>query len=183
MKRGINSHSRLNRSVMISKLWPCCLVVLWVAVLLPWPGFAAKPKLVLGKCVVSSKCASDSIQAGCADLYCRALKAGCKGNYSSGTCKDIKDLHDAASCSLFAKSDCGNSLPRIFAIGGLLVVIDGELFVSVDSEDDSFDIISALEAAAVAAALVPELCLERCQRTLGQRSCADACEEICAPLK
>ena len=93
---------------------------------------SAKPKLGPGgTCIVSTKC-TNSIDATCAQLYCKALSKGCNGNYDSGDCKDIKELHDIGMCSL-AKNECGSTLPTIIKVGGFSIeVIDDERFVIVD---------------------------------------------------
>ncbi len=89
------------------------LFIVVVSVLLAPPGLSAKPKLdKFGKCVIPSKCTTNSIDATCAKLYCKALAAKCDGEYSSGECHDIKELHDKGNCSL-ARSGCGDTLPKI----------------------------------------------------------------------
>jgi hypothetical protein len=61
------------------------------------------------KCPIPKGCRGNTIDATCAVIACKAK--GCDG-YGSGTCKDLKDLHDAGQCSL-ASDGCGSTLPRI----------------------------------------------------------------------
>ncbi len=60
---------------------------------------------------IPSKCANNSIDSTCSQLACRARKEGCAGDYSSGECKDIADLHEISMCE-FARDGCGKSLPK-----------------------------------------------------------------------
>jgi len=52
-------------------------------------------------------CSSNTIDAACSKMECRAK--GCKGDFSSGDCKTLGDLHEA-SCEL-ASDKCGKDLP------------------------------------------------------------------------
>lgn len=63
-----------------------------------------------GSCKPNAACIN-SIDATCAKLACRAKDADCSGDYTSGECKDIKDLHDAGGCE-FASEKCGRKLPN-----------------------------------------------------------------------
>jgi hypothetical protein len=62
-------------------------------------------------CKVPAKCTKNTIDSTCAKLACKADKKDCDGDYSSGDCKDIKDLHEAGMCEL-AKDGCGDTLPK-----------------------------------------------------------------------
>lgn len=181
MSRERHSWFSIGNRAGVGKLWLGCLITVWAAVLIPSPGFA-KPKLdIFGNCVLPSKCTSNSIDATCAKLYCRGLKEKCDGDYSSGKCKDIKDLHTAGNCSL-AKSGCGDTLPRILTIGSLQVDIsDGEVFVVTDPENDAVDFSEIFDAAAASVALLdPKTCLDKCLSRVS-KECAAACRAICAP--
>lgn len=65
-------------------------------------------------CPVPQECKSNSIDAHCSIISCVAKVRGCTGDrYKSGDCKDLKDVHDAASCGTIASSNCGQSLPAV----------------------------------------------------------------------
>lgn len=85
-----------------------------------------------GICIVDKSC-RDSISATCAQLHCRAQSEKCNGDYSSGACKDIKDLHDAGTCSVVTK-DCGSDLPSILDLPGLLDALtdDDSAVIAID---------------------------------------------------
>ena len=61
------------------------------------------------ECPVPKGCTSNTIDADCAIMACKAK--GCNSDYSSGACKDLKELHEI-SC-FGAKKDCGRDLPRL----------------------------------------------------------------------
>ena len=64
----------------------------------------------MGNCDLKG-CTDNSIDSGCATLACQARDAACAGNYRSGKCKDLKELHRDAMCEL-AKPGCGDTLPN-----------------------------------------------------------------------
>lgn len=66
-----------------------------------------------GICISDKSCAYTSPTATCAKLYCQALGAQCKGDYSSGTCKQIKEIYDAANCDFVRPACGGGGLPII----------------------------------------------------------------------
>lgn len=114
------------------RTWLLCVTLILLGALAPSPSWA-KPKLGSnGECLVPVGC-DNSIDATCTQLYCRALKASCQGDFSSGECKDIKDLHAAGHCSLLADSDCGSSLPRGLPRNDLETSSGGDV-VAVDPE-------------------------------------------------
>ncbi|MEX0406778.1 hypothetical protein ABGN05_13995 [Aquibium sp. LZ166] len=61
-----------------------------------------------GTCKPAAGCIN-SIDATCSKIACAAKE--CDGNYDSGRCKDLKELHEAGQCG-FAKKKCGRDLPR-----------------------------------------------------------------------
>jgi hypothetical protein len=74
-------------------------------------GVAEKPKGGAGGGCDLEGCEGNSLDADCKKISCLADDAGCSGNYGSGRCHDLKELHDAALCEL-AKGGCGDTLPR-----------------------------------------------------------------------
>lgn len=60
-------------------------------------------------CPVPEGCQIPSTSAHCAVIACKAK--ACKGDYSSGDCKDLKELHEIACIGVPKK--CGGTLPRV----------------------------------------------------------------------
>lgn len=125
--------------------WIVCLSS--IAIIAVAPSGWAKPKLENGSCKIPVGCTGNTVNATCAKIYCRALRAKCKGDYSSGDCKDIKDLHKEGKCSA-ARKGCGETLPRILTLGDLEISLDGEVFVAVDPRDEETDFDSMFDAVA-----------------------------------
>jgi hypothetical protein len=102
---------------------------------------AAPPEIdpITGFCKVSTRC-RHGVNPACAQLYCRALRAGCgtKLSYLSGECKDIKDLWEAENCSTFAWGDCGKWLPNGLPVAGFLFEV-GESSVAVSVDPKTID--------------------------------------------
>jgi hypothetical protein len=185
MNLRTNSWFSTGIRAVVGKLLLGCLVTVLIAVLFPSHGFAKPKKPYVdenNECVMLTKCTFSGTNSTCAKLYCRALRAKCKGVYTSGKCKTIKDEHEDNFCSTAGNEDCGKKLPRILAIGDLRIDMDSDdVYVVTDPEDDNVDLSSVIDAAMESAVLLdPKTCIDRCQSKVS-KECAAACLEICSP--